>query len=253
MEFQNLIVDTSTEVATLTLHRPDSLNALTLGMMHELETAATLIAGSDARTVVVSGAGRSFCAGVDITALGELGTASSDEDTYEAFRLGGRMADKLEGLPQVTVAALHGHVVGGGLILAAVCDLRVAASDTMFAIPEIDLGIPYGWGGIDRLVREIGPARTKEYVMTGRPFSADEALAAGFINRVVEPDDVVRVAHSLAATIASKTNVAVKVTKSHVAEVLGGDHSRDDARSAVDALRDAEGAAARSAYLQSND
>ena len=83
---------------------------------------------------------------------------------------------------------MHGWCVGGGLVLAAVCDLRVAGRSARFSIPEVELGIPLAWGGIPRLVREIGPALTKELVMTCREFGPDEAKAAGFLNRVVDDD-----------------------------------------------------------------
>ena len=88
------------------------------------------------------------------------------------------MAEAMENLSAVSVASIRGHCVGGGVVLAATCDLRIAASDARFSIPEIDLGIPLAWGGIPRLVREVGPALTKELVMTCRPFGADEARAA---------------------------------------------------------------------------
>ncbi len=249
MEFSNLILDTSQDVATLTLNRPDSLNALSKDLLNELIRAAEMIGESGARTVVVSGAGRAFCAGVDIAMLSEAIEASGEEQQYAAFALGATMADAIEAIPQVTVASLHGFVVGGGIVLAAACDLRVAAQDTVFSIPEINLGIPLAWGGIERLVREIGPTLTKELVMTGRRFTAQEAKAAGFVNEVVASELVRETAEQLASTIASKPSLPICMTKAHVAEVLSGDTTRDDAATALEALDDPESVSARKAYL----
>jgi enoyl-CoA hydratase/carnithine racemase len=249
VQFSSLILDTTQDVATLTLNRPEVLNALSTVLLGELIDAAEQIGSSDARAVVIDGAGRAFCAGVDVDTFTALIDNPDLEARHEAFRLGGAMADAIEAIPQVTVAALHGFVVGGGVVLAAACDLRVAGTDTTFSIPEIDLGIPLGWGGIERLIREIGPARTKEYVMTGRRFTASEAERAGFLSAVVNPEEVREAAHDLATLIASKPRIPIAITKQHVAEVLDGDPSRDDNLSAVEEFDDPESVAARQPYL----
>jgi enoyl-CoA hydratase/carnithine racemase len=249
MHFANLILDTEQNVAILTLNRPGRLNALSSDLLGELIDAAEQISSSDVRAVVIRGAGRAFCAGVDIETFMALVENPDLEARYDAFRLGGAMADAIEAIPQVTVAALHGFVVGGGVVLAAACDLRVAASDTTFSIPEIDMGISLGWGGIERLVREIGPTRTKEFVMTGRDLTAAEAKASGFLNEIVDLEDVQGAAYDLAALIASKPRIPIEVTKKHVAEVLSGDLSRDDNLSAVEAFDDPDSVVARESYL----
>jgi enoyl-CoA hydratase/carnithine racemase len=159
------------------------------------------------RTVVISGAGRAFCAGVDI-------------ETFMAL-----------------------------VVLAAAWDLRIAAHDTVFSIPEIDMGIPLGWGGTDRLVREIGPTLTRELIMTGRRFTAQEAKAAGFLNTVVEPEDVHSSALDLAALISTKPRVPIESMKAHVAEIVSGDTSRDDNLSAATEFDHPESVAAREPYV----
>jgi enoyl-CoA hydratase/carnithine racemase len=116
----------------------------------------------------------------------------------------------------VTIAQVHGFAVGGGVVLTAVCDLRVAADDAVFFIPEIDIGVPLAWGGIPRLVREIGPAMTKELVMTCRRFGAAEAKAIGFLNRVVPAERLEAEVAALAAELVAKPSVPVVVTKDHV-------------------------------------
>lgn len=249
MEYQHLLVDTTSDIATLALDRPDRLNALSAEMLTELIRAAEEIASSRARAVVVRGEGRAFCAGVDMDTFMTLVNEPDTASRHASFKLGGQMADAIEAIPQVTVAALHGFVVGGGLILAAACDLRVAADDTVFSIPEVDMGIPLGWGGIERLIREIGPALTKELVMTCRRSSADELRSAGFLNTVVTAVDVDGSAHDLAAVIAAKPRIPIEITKKHVREVLLGDRSRDDNLSAVERFDDPESVAAREPYV----
>jgi enoyl-CoA hydratase/carnithine racemase len=138
--------------------------------------------------------------------------------------------------------------------LAAACDLRVAADNTSFFIPEVDLGIPLAWGGIPRLVREIGPALTKELVMTCRPFGSAEAKAAGFINRVVPMADLDAAVGKLAEEIVSRPRLAVLATKAHVnavtSQMVGTSRAWSDADSLGNALRDPEAQIAQVAYLE---
>jgi enoyl-CoA hydratase/carnithine racemase len=139
-------------------------------------------------------------------------------------------------------------------VLAAACDLRVAADDARFSIPEVDLGIPLAWGGIPRLVREIGPALTKELVLTCRPFDAAEAKAAGFLNRVVPADELDASVLALARSLAAKASHALFSTKRHVNAVtdqmVGTMRSWSDADGLVTAFSDPECADARRAYLR---
>jgi enoyl-CoA hydratase/carnithine racemase len=164
------------------------------------------------------------------------------------------MADALERMAPVLIARLHGHVVGGGLVLAAACDLRVAADDVNFFIPEVDLGIPLAWGGIPRLVREIGPALTKELVMTCRPFDAAEAKAAGFVNRVVPIANLDSAVEDLAEEVASRPRLAVLATKAHVnavtSQMVGTGRAWSDGDGLGVALRDPEARAAQADYLE---
>jgi enoyl-CoA hydratase/carnithine racemase len=164
-DFSTLAIEIDGPVGRLWLDRPDKLNPLSTTALEEIVAAARWFdTRPEARVVVVGGRGRAFSAGADIAAFGAgAGGAVSPRTAADAGR---RMADAIEAMEAVTVARLHGHCVGGAVVLAAACDLRVAAADTRFSIPEVDLGIPLAWGGIPRLVREIGPAATKELVMT---------------------------------------------------------------------------------------
>ena len=251
MTFEHLDVRLGEPVATITLDRPTKLNAITLTMLYEVIQAAAEISESDARAVVVSGTGTSFSAGMDIETFSEGPLSQPDADIrYAAATLGGQAAAALENMPQITIAALCGHVVGGGIVLAAACDLRVCEENTTFSIPEVDIGIPLAWGGIERLVREIGPARTKELVLTCRPFSAAEAHHTGFVTSVVAQGEALSTAMVLAETIAAKSRFAVTTTKRHIAEILKGDLTRDDALGLVAALEDPDWQVHRDSYME---
>ena len=247
---ETLRVSIAERVGRLTLNRPTQLNPLGHQCLAELvEAAAWFNAQPDIRCVIVSGEGRAFSAGADLAAFqgttGGLPRAAAD-----AGRL---MAEAIEGMLAVTIAAIHGHCVGGGLVLVAACDLRVAADNTRFAIPEVDLGLPLGWGGIQRLVREIGPAATRDLVLTCRPFTAAEAQGLGLLNRVVPETDVVACAEDLAVSLANKSRRPLRATLAAVdaaAESLVSTKTAwSDADSLVNALHDDESRAAAAAYL----
>ena len=252
-EFEHLLVTCDGRRGTLTLNRPEALNALSNQTMAEVIAAADWFDHQpDLRVVVVEGTGRAFCAGFDLGTFGEEGTSpAGGRVPGDTGRL---MSEALEHMAPVTIARLHGHVVGGGLVLAAACDLRVASEDVRFAIPEVDLGIPLAWGGIPRLVREIGPALTKELVMTCRPFGADEAKAAGFLNRVVAEDRLDDEVDELAEAVASRPRFAVLATKAHTnavtEQMVGLVRSWSDADGLAGGLRDPEGRRAREHYLE---
>jgi enoyl-CoA hydratase/carnithine racemase len=200
------------------------------------------------KVVIVRGQGRAFSAGFD---LQDFGTADEGRSPRESADLGRQMAEAVTDMDALTIAAIHGHCVGGGVVLAAACDLRLARADAVFSIPEVELGIPLAWGGIPRLVRELGPALTKELVLTCRPFEAAEAASLRFVNAVV--DDLDGAAAELADTLASRSALTLRATKHHVnavAEEMGSTaHARGDADVLVSALHDPESRAAGRAYL----
>lgn len=240
--------------ATLTLNRPARLNALSTAMMAEVTTAAHWFDRQpDLRTVIMAGAGRAFCAGFDVDTFADT-EEPPPTGSRTATDIGRIMADALEATAPVVIARLHGHVVGGGVVLAAACDLRVASDDTIFSIPEVDLGIPLAWGGIPRLVREIGPALTKELVMTCRPFGAAEAAAAGFINRVAPADELDAAVDELVEAVASRPRIATLATKAHTnavtSQMVGVARSWSDADGLSTAMRDREARDSRAAYLE---
>ncbi|HLF41101.1 MAG TPA: enoyl-CoA hydratase/isomerase family protein [Acidimicrobiia bacterium] len=236
----------------LTLARPEALNALSTHTLREIARAARWFDDqSEVRVVVVSGQGRAFSAGADVKAFVPTEGPADPRADADAGRLA---ADALERMAAVTIARLHGWCVGGGVVMAAACDLRIAADNTRFSIPEVDLGIPLAWGGIPRLVREIGPAATKELVMTCREFDALEAHRLGFLNRVVPEADLDAAVDDSAATIAAKPWLAITSTKRHVNAVTDGmvqmGRSWSDADGLLAGLRDPEGRNSALAYLE---
>src|SRR6056297_1697821 len=220
-QFSTLRAEVDGPIGRMTLTQGDKLNPLGTVPLRELALAAQWFDTTDAHVVVVTGEGRGFSSGFD---LREFAGGDRDDPNVASSRdqadLGRLMAEAMERMSALTIAAIKGPCVGGGVVLAGVCDLRVAADDTVFSIPEVDLGIPLAWGGIPRLVREIGPTMTRELVLTCRPFGPDEARALGFVNRVVPRNELESAVDELAHELARKAPSVVRATKRHVNEVL---------------------------------
>jgi enoyl-CoA hydratase/carnithine racemase len=252
MDFETLDIEVSGSIARLTLNRPERLNAMSATMLRELAEAARWFDSQrDVRVVIVRGAGRAFSAGADLK-----DTSRSETDDWlarrEAAQAGSRMMDAVEAIKATTIASVHGHAVGGAVLLVAACDLRIAAQDARFSIPEVELGIPLAWGGIPRLVREIGPAMTKELVITCREFAAEEAKAIGFINRVVPDDELEQQSTALAEKIAAMPAGPVAITMEHVNAVsraMAGHTAYADGDVLLSAFASPEGVEARKKYI----
>lgn len=239
MEFENLEVSVEGAVGRLTLDRPRVRNALSIEMQQELIVAAERLSASDVKVVVLDGAGASFCVGVDLAFL--AAADEPDADTHAAAEIGRLMAEAVTSMRPITIAKIHGHCVGGGVVLAASCDLRVATADTYFSIPEVDAGIPLAWGGIPRLVREIGPAATRDLVLTCRPFTAAEALSLGLLNRIATPEEIDATVDELVDALVAKSAYTLEATKRAVAEVEETLAPARDRRIDADLLREAIG------------
>jgi enoyl-CoA hydratase/carnithine racemase len=183
-------------------------NALSRALLDELGGAARALA-SDAgvKAVVITGSGRSFSAGADIS---ELGDRDAAREIGERFRAA---FDAIAAIPRPVIAAINGVALGGGLELALACDLRVAGDEARLGQPEILLGIIPGAGATQRLPRLVGPARAKEMIWSGRQVPAPEALAIGLVDRVVPLNDVVDVAQDWAASLACGAVVAIGLAK----------------------------------------
>jgi len=210
-QFQTLHVELHDRLGRLQLNDPDHLNPIGSVALSELADAARWFDDQGASIVVVSGAGRAFSAGFDLREL-----RSPGEGARHTPALGAAMADAISGMAAVTIASIQGPCVGGGFVLALCCDLRVASDDAWFSLPEAELGIPLAWGGVPRLVREIGPAPTIDLVLTCRRVAVAEALAMGFLNQVVPASEREEVVEGLVAILLARDPHVVADTKRQV-------------------------------------
>jgi enoyl-CoA hydratase len=175
------------EFAVITLNRPEALNALSSAVLRELEQAFNEVAASDARALIVTGAGaKAFCAGADIKEL--VGRSLSEQRRDAAF--GQAVLSRIETLPVASVAAINGYAFGGGLELALACTFRLAVPTAKMGLPEIKLGLIPGYGGTQRLPRAVGEARALEMILRASTVDAEEALRIGLVHRIVEGDAV---------------------------------------------------------------
>jgi enoyl-CoA hydratase len=175
------------EIALIRLNRPEAHNALSFKLVGDLAAAIEEVAASDARTLLITGAGeKAFCAGADI---GELAGRTLIETKRGAER-GQAILERLAHLPMPSVAIINGYAFGGGLELALACTFRLVTPNAKVALPEIKLGLIPGYGGTQRLPRAIGEARALEMILTGRAVDAQTALAWGLASRLIEGDPV---------------------------------------------------------------
>jgi enoyl-CoA hydratase/carnithine racemase len=199
-------------VAVLTLNRPEKLNALSTAVERALAEALASDEVATARSAVLSGAGRAFSAGADVTEM----TGQDPSSIVDYYRTTGDVYERVAAARAPVVAAVHGFCLGGGLELALACDLRVAGRSAVFGLPEVELGILPSSGGTLRLVRAVGTARARELVVWRRRFSADDAYRFGLVAEVVDDDAVLSRAIEIAGEVASAPAVALEVTRSAI-------------------------------------
>jgi len=198
-------------IATVTLNRPDALNAFNTQQLKDAVAALVSIKGNrTVRAVILTGAGeRAFAAGADIKEMASL----DREGAMEFGRLGRAVTRGMETLPQPVIAAVNGFAMGGGCELALSADIRIASENAVFGQPEVGLGIPPGWGGTQRLVRAVGPGIAAEMILTGRRVKADEALRIGLVNAVYPLAELMPKAREMAESIAKNSPLAVRASK----------------------------------------
>ena len=206
------------------------------------------MANSDAvRVVVLEGAGGSFSAGADLPAFL---AALANEDPLTIADLGRQATEAVASLPQITVAGIAGHCVGGGLVLASACDVRIAADDARFSIPELDAGIPLAWGGLAHLVRLVGETVAADLVLSCRGFGADEALRCGLVSRVTPTAELEQQLGAVASSVARKPSFVLRTTKRQLKAVRSGEFdARSDAQALLSALSDPESLEAGRRYI----
>jgi enoyl-CoA hydratase/carnithine racemase len=218
MAYETLLVESDGSIARVWLDRPRQHNPLNAVVLEELITVfAELQRHTETTVVILGGRGPSFSAGADRKdppGRPPRRTAASARARRYTAQLGLRAVQAIERADATTIARLHGHVIGGAVLLALACDLRVAAQGTSFWIPEVDLGVPLTWGGAPRLAREVGVARAKELILLCDRFDAQTAERYGLINRVVADDALDAAVDEWSHRLADKPPWAVHMTKS---------------------------------------
>lgn len=232
------------QVATLTLDRPEARNALSIQMCESIVAGLERVDRSDARVLVVRGAGRVFCAGADLAAL-------AGPEALEFLSAFERMLERVARHRLPTIASIHGAALGGGFQLATVCDFRLAASDAKIGIPSAKLGILVNFENIERLVLLAGASVAKEMLMTGRTYSGKHAVAAGLVNHHIPSDHLDDATHELARELAGRAPLSVQGTKVSIQAVLDRLRSTSGAKeNVVEELERLLAAAYASADLQ---
>ena len=171
------------EIALLRINRSEALNAMNIDVISELSRTVDIVGADEGiKVVIITGAGeKSFCAGADISYMVNIDPITAEKYASSAQSV----LNKIERLEKPVIAAVNGYALGGGCELAMVCDIRIASSNAKMGQPEVTIGIPPGWGGTQRLMRLVGPAKAKELVFTGKMISAEEALQLGLVNGVI--------------------------------------------------------------------
>lgn len=208
--YTTLLVEAADGIATITVNRPDKLNALNATVISELGQAfGKLREDLSVRAVILTGAGdRAFIAGADIAALAGLDQAAALLNAGE----GQQLTVLMESLRKPVIAAINGFALGGGLELAMACTIRIAAEGAKLGQPEVKLGLICGYGGTLRLPQIVGKGRALELLLTGEPIDAAEALRIGLVNKVVKREAVLDEARALAKKILAAGPVAVRLT-----------------------------------------
>lgn len=210
---ETILVKDENPIRWIILNRPDKLNAINLKMIEEIEEALKEVENNDnIKIIIITGNGRAFSAGADISQLKEL-------DPVKAWLFSTRgqgLMNYIEKYPKPTIAMVNGYALGGGLELALSCDIRIASTNAELGFPEINLGIFPGFGGTQRLVRLVGKGKALELIMTGDRIKADYAERLGLVNKVVSPDALENETKQLALKIAEKSHIALRLIKAVV-------------------------------------
>ena len=206
-----LIYEEEGPVARITLNRPEQRNALSIQLSEELSAAVERVRASEAiKVVVIGGAGETFCAGDDITEMGLWGNANQIMRRVASYQ---RMADTMEELDKVTIAAVDGYAVGGGLEITMACDFVIATRRALWGMPEVDVGLTPGWGGTTRMARLIGRRMAKEVNLIGALHPASRAAELGLWNRVVHDERLDAEVGALIEVLLAKNQQAVRQLK----------------------------------------
>jgi len=208
--FQNLKYEVKNNIATVTVSRPKALNALSEEVLEELfEAFTTADKDPEVKAVILTGEGRAFVAGADISQM----VALTGIEGHDLMKKGALVMNHIEEISKPVIGAINGFALGGGCELAMACDIRIASVNAKFGQPEVNLGIIPGFGGTQRLPRLVGKGMGKYLMMTAEIIGAEEALRIGLVEKVVAAEDLISTCETIANTIMAKAPVAIKALK----------------------------------------
>ncbi|MDH4007355.1 MAG: short-chain-enoyl-CoA hydratase [Desulfuromonadales bacterium] len=227
MTYANLLLDVADGIAQVTINRPKALNALNSQTITELQQVFNALEqDSSVEVIILTGSGeKSFVAGADISQMQEMNAL----EARDFARMGQGMLKVIENHSKPVIAAVNGFALGGGCELAMACDIRLASDNAKFGQPEVNLGVIPGFAGTQRLSRLIGKGRAKELVFTGDTIDASEAYRLGLVNKVVSQEQLLEAARKMAAKIAGKGPVAIRLSKEAIDKGLDMDLDRASA------------------------
>ncbi|MBI3640044.1 MAG: enoyl-CoA hydratase/isomerase family protein [Thaumarchaeota archaeon] len=205
-----LQVEKDDDIALITINRQEKLNALNLEVMDEFISVLDNLEKDSSKVIIITGAGqKAFSAGADIEYMSKIGSAEAEK---YALR-GHEVLNKIENLEKPVIAAINGYALGGGCELGLACDIRFASPNAQLGQPEVTIGICPRWGGTQRLLRIIGPARAKDLIFTGRKIGAEEALIMGLVNKIIPNENLVLESKAYARNITKNSSFAVGISK----------------------------------------
>lgn len=249
MEFKNTLYEKRDGMATITINRPQAMNAMNEETIPEiLSRLEDAEKDENVRVIVITGAGeKAFCAGLDLKPMRDINVIKA----VEMSRRGQKLTLAIEEVGKPVIAAINGYALGGGLELAMACDIRIASEKARIGQPEVNVGLIPGWGGTQRLPRLVGKGIAKELIFTGKMIDAKTAERIGLINVVVPPDELMSTVEELTKVIMSKPPIAIRLAKElinssietdqgtglvHEAEAFGILSSTEDYREGVSAF-----------------
>ncbi len=210
MAYKNIKIETDGKIGIIRMNRPEVLNAVNIETILELENAVNeLNDNKEIFVVIITGEGKSFVSGSDISRLAEMDTIMARNYS----QIGQRVLSCIENIEKPVIAAVNGYALGSGCELAMACDIRIASDKAKFGQPEVKLGLIPGHAGTQRLARLVGAGKAKELIFTGDVIDAHEALRIGLVNKVVAPDELSEEAKNIAKRIIDVGRTAVRVAK----------------------------------------
>ncbi|TMB71175.1 MAG: enoyl-CoA hydratase/isomerase family protein [Chloroflexi bacterium] len=236
MKYETLKVERQDALMLVRFNRPEKKNAINRQMHLEVQAVCRALADDfETRVVILGGEGGVFSSGADTSEWRESASANELEVRHMSG-IGSRTSAAIEGLDQITIASVQSFAIGGALVLAACCDLRVAGESAWFSIPEVELGLPLGWNALPRLAREMGHARALELTITCDRFSAEKAYEYGLVTHVSADEEEERMARELAERIIANPPLPVALTKATMKSLKRGSEMGDAVYSDADLL-----------------